>query len=139
MRHRAGISPRFNQGGFYSFTPKNLTSMTMLIKHLRPLFLLLLATLTLTLQAQHVKFKVGGGGDVNPLASEGTHHRQEWYGCACCPSNVARFLPSIGGYVYGTSEEALWVNLFIGGEATMKVGGKKVQVEMRLGVPTIRR
>ena len=61
MRHRAGISPRFNQGGFYSFTPKHLTSMTMLIKHLRPLLLLLLAALTLTLQAQHVKFKVGGG------------------------------------------------------------------------------
>ena len=72
---------------------------------------------------------------VNPLASEGTHHRQEWYGCACCPSNVARFLPSIGGYVYGTSEEALWVNLFIGGEATMKVGGKKVQVEMTTEYP----
>ncbi|MGN0069503.1 MAG: glycoside hydrolase family 127 protein [Prevotella sp.] len=72
---------------------------------------------------------------VNPLSSEGTHHRQAWYGCACCPSNVARFLPSIGGYVYGTSDDALWVNLFIGGEATMQVGGKRVQVEMATGYP----
>lgn len=51
---------------------------------------------------------------VNPLASKGDHHRKEWYGCACCPSQVSRFVPSIGSYIYGTSAGALWVNLYIG-------------------------
>lgn len=51
---------------------------------------------------------------VNPLASDGGHHRQEWYGCACCPSQISRFLPSLGNYIYGTSKEAVWVNLYIG-------------------------
>lgn len=46
---------------------------------------------------------------VNPLESNGDHHRQAWYGCACCPSQISRFLPSIGNYIYGTSDKALWV------------------------------
>lgn len=50
---------------------------------------------------------------VNPLESLGDHHRKAWYGCACCPSQICRFLPSIGNYIYGISKEALWVNLFI--------------------------
>ena len=58
------------------------------------------------------------GGDrffyVNPLESKGDHHRQEWYGCACCPSQLSRFLPSIGNYIYASSDDALWVNLYIG-------------------------
>ena len=37
---------------------------------------------------------------VNPLASAGNHHRQPFFGCACCPTNVVRFMPSIPGYVY---------------------------------------
>lgn len=59
---------------------------------------------------------------VNPLASNGDHHRQEWYGCACCPSQICRFLPSIGNYIYGTSGDAVWVNLYIGGEADVEKG-----------------
>lgn len=54
---------------------------------------------------------------VNPLESEGRHHRKEWYGCACCPSQICRFLPSIGNYIYCSSPDALWVNLFIGNES----------------------
>ena len=51
---------------------------------------------------------------VNPLESKGDHHRQAWYGCACCPSQISRFLPSLGNYLYGTSKQAVWVNLYIG-------------------------
>ena len=56
---------------------------------------------------------------VNPLDSEGRHHRQEWYGCACCPSQMSRFLPSVGGYIYGTSSEAIWVHLYMGNTVTI--------------------
>ncbi|MCQ2143542.1 MAG: glycoside hydrolase family 127 protein [Bacteroidales bacterium] len=53
---------------------------------------------------------------VNPLESDGNHHRQAWYGCACCPSQVCRFIPSIGNYIYARSADALYVNLFISSE-----------------------
>lgn len=59
---------------------------------------------------------------VNPLESKGDHHRQAWYGCACCPSQICRFQPSIGNYIYGLSDDALWINLFIGGTADLGDG-----------------
>ena len=65
------------------------------------------------------------GGDrffyVNPLESKGDHHRQEWYGCACCPSQLSRFLPSIGNYIYASSDDALWVNLYIGNTGQIRI------------------
>lgn len=54
----------------------------------------------------------------NPLQSRGNHHRQDWYDCACCPSNLSRLLASLGGYIYAQSPESLWVNLYVG--STMK-------------------
>lgn len=72
---------------------------------------------------------------VNPLASNGDHHRQAWYGCACCPSQICRFIPSIGNYIYGTSEDALWVNLYIGGTADIAVGGKSLSLSQETRYP----
>jgi len=72
---------------------------------------------------------------VNPLASAGTHHRQEWYGCACCPSQICRFLPSIGNYIYGISKDAILVNLYIGDEATFDVAGKEVTLVQKTDYP----
>jgi hypothetical protein len=72
---------------------------------------------------------------VNPLESNGDHHRQAWYGCACCPSQISRFLPSIGNYIYGVSDKALWVNLFIGNETNVKIDGKDVKINMSTEYP----
>ncbi len=72
---------------------------------------------------------------VNPLESLGNHHRQEWYGCACCPSQICRFLPSIGNYIYGVSDNAIWVNLFIGNTADVKVGKKTVTLTQKTEYP----
>jgi uncharacterized protein len=55
----------------------------------------------------------------NPLAADGTHRRQPWFGCACCPPNVARLLASLPGYFYGASEDAVWVHLYAEGAATV--------------------
>lgn len=49
----------------------------------------------------------------NPLASFGQHERSEWFGCACCPPNVARFLPSMPGYIYARKDDDIYVNLYI--------------------------
>jgi len=62
---------------------------------------------------------------VNPLESEGNHHRQAWYGCACCPSQICRFIPSIGNYIYADSKDARYVNLFISSE----IDGLKMETE----------
>ena len=72
---------------------------------------------------------------VNPLESLGNHHRQAWYGCACCPSQICRFLPSIGNYVYGVSNKAVWVNLYMGNKADVKVGKKQLTLTQETGYP----
>ncbi len=54
----------------------------------------------------------------NPLASEGQHHRQAWFGCACCPPNVARLIASLGSYVYSVAPDGFYVHLYIAGSAT---------------------
>ena len=72
---------------------------------------------------------------VNPLESRGDHHRQAWYGCACCPSQICRFLPSIGNYVYGVSDKALWVNLYMGSQADIKLGKKQVTLKQETDYP----
>lgn len=64
---------------------------------------------------------------VNPLESLGDHHRKPWYGTACCPSNLSRFIPSIGNYIYGTSSRALWVNMFIGNRT--EIDGMRLHME----------
>ncbi len=72
---------------------------------------------------------------VNPLASAGNHHRKPWYGTSCCPSQISRFLPSIGGYIYATSDDCLWVNLYIDSEAKINVSGTEVAVNQDTDYP----
>jgi len=72
---------------------------------------------------------------VNPLESRGTHHRSPWFGCACCPPNVARTLASLGGYAYAASDGALWVNLYIQGAAKAEIGGRAVTMAVRTDYP----
>ncbi len=69
-----------------------------------------------------------GGGFFypNPLESMGQHQRQSWFGCACCPSNICRFLPSLPGYVYAVKDRNAYVNLFLSNSSSLVVGGKKV-------------
>lgn len=79
---------------------------------------------------------------VNPLASSGNHHRQPFFACACCPTNVVRLIPSVPGYVYavragnGALPPELFVNLYIGGLATITLGGdQKVVIRQETRYP----
>lgn len=73
----------------------------------------------------------------NPLSSDGkykfnadgTTTRQPWFGCACCPSNLSRFIPSLPGYLYGVKGNDIYVNLFAGNTSTVSVNGKEVVLE----------
>lgn len=71
----------------------------------------------------------------NPLASKGQHYRREWFGTACCPANIARLVASLGDYVYGVSNDGLWVNLFIGSNTSIKIGKNDVPVSMETNYP----
>ena len=81
----------------------------------------------------------------NPLESMGQHQRQAWFGCACCPSNICRFIPSLPGYIYavkkgekeGRSKElsSVYVNLFLSNKSTLTVDGKKVVLSQTTDYP----
>lgn len=71
----------------------------------------------------------------NPLASAGKYERSKWFDCACCPTNICRFIPSIPGYVYATRGDAVYVNLFVGGRAEFTVGGGDLRIEQETAYP----
>ena len=71
----------------------------------------------------------------NPLESAGQHRRQAWFGCACCPSNICRFIPSVPGYIYAVKDNALYVNLFMPNTLTQKVAGKEITLTQKTGYP----
>jgi hypothetical protein len=71
----------------------------------------------------------------NPLASAGQHSRAEWFGCACCPCNVTRLLPSVLGYVYAVKERSLYVNLFMQNTASVDVEGTKIAIHQTTTYP----
>jgi DUF1680 family protein len=72
---------------------------------------------------------------VNPLASDGAHHRTPWFECPCCPPNVGRILASLGNYLYSTSEQGLWVHFYAQNQASMAVDGQPVQVKLTSHYP----
>ena len=71
----------------------------------------------------------------NPLASNGQFARKPWYGCACCPVNITRFLPSLPGYVYAVKGDKLFVNLFIGNEAGIDIAGHQIKLSQTTEYP----
>lgn len=71
----------------------------------------------------------------NPLASDGGYSRKPWFGCACCPSNISRFIPSLPGYIYAVKDNQVYVNLFLSNKAELKVNKKKVVLEQETGYP----
>lgn len=81
--------------------------------------------------------------EVDPKACGGGNHsvdhvkpvRQGWFGCACCPPNVARLLASLGEYIYSVQGDILYTHLYIGGEAELKVGAGTVKVTQTTNYP----
>lgn len=72
----------------------------------------------------------------NPLADSGRHRRQPWFACACCPPNIARLLASLPGYAYTTSDEGVWIQLYLGGEAELwLVDGTPVRLNVTSALP----
>ncbi len=72
----------------------------------------------------------------NPLESDGSQQRSPWFGCACCPGNLTRFLPSVPGYFYAQSNWTIYVNLFAAGTADVKLpNGRIVNITQQTRYP----
>lgn len=71
----------------------------------------------------------------NPLQSYGQHERSEWFGCACCPPNVARFLPSMPGYIFAQKDNDIYVNLYITSESTFDIAENQLTIAQQSGFP----
>ncbi len=71
----------------------------------------------------------------NPLESHGKNKRSAWFGCACCPSNICRFIPSVPGYVYAQKNDSLYVNLFMNNTATINLRGDQLSIEQVTDYP----
>ena len=69
----------------------------------------------------------------NPLASSGTHGRGP--GLSCCSSNITRLVESLGDYIYAKSDDALWINLFVGNSGSVTIKNRKVQVKQVTNYP----
>lgn len=61
--------------------------------------------------------------------------RSGWFECSCCPTNLARFLPSLPGYIYAQKEQDMYVNLYISGSAELEIAGKPVAVTQQNNYP----
>ena len=71
----------------------------------------------------------------NPLEARKNQQRSPWFSCACCPSNIARFFPSIPGYQYAVRDNQVYVNLFIGGQASLHTTAGNVELTMQTKYP----
>jgi DUF1680 family protein len=72
----------------------------------------------------------------NPLESAGQHRRSPWFGVACCPGNITRFLPSLPGYVYAQQKDTIYVNLFVSSTADIKLdNGQKLRIVQETRYP----
>ncbi len=71
----------------------------------------------------------------NQLASRGGNRRAPWFGCACCPQNLMRFVASLGSYIYAVEKENLYVGLYIANKADVAIQGQNVHLEMTGNYP----
>ncbi len=71
----------------------------------------------------------------NPLESNGSNERAAWFGCACCPGNITRFISSVPGYVYAAGDNQIFVNLFIAGKGVIHLNKRNIQITQETKYP----
>ena len=71
----------------------------------------------------------------NPLSDRGLTDRSDWFDPPCCPTNICRTTTSVGGYLYLTDEENLYINLFMRSESLISFGGRSVTIIQETDYP----
>lgn len=56
--------------------------------------------------------------------------RQRWFDVACCPTNTARTLASLGQYIYASDDKTIYINLFISSSFKTAVSGHDTELLM---------
>lgn len=71
----------------------------------------------------------------NVLANDGSKRRESWFECACCPTNLVRFIPQVPGLIYSHSKTEIFICNYIGSEATMSLGRADVHIKTETEYP----
>ncbi|MCB9876479.1 MAG: glycoside hydrolase family 127 protein [Planctomycetes bacterium] len=72
----------------------------------------------------------------NPLEAQNDHApRSAWFGTACCPSNLARLVPQVAGYLYAQRGAQVFTVLYAASETTLDVGGNQVHLTQQTDYP----
>ncbi|MGF7430879.1 glycoside hydrolase family 127 protein [Thermoanaerobacterium thermosaccharolyticum] len=71
----------------------------------------------------------------NKVKSHVKYTRQPWFGCACCPPNIARLLTSLGKYIYSKRSNEIFVHLFVDSELQDTISGSEVKIKQRTQYP----
>lgn len=78
----------------------------------------------------------------NPLVFDGEQKfnqgavcRSPWFDCSCCPSNLSRFVPSVSGYVYASTDADVYINLFMESQSELHLNGKKLELIQETNYP----
>ena len=71
----------------------------------------------------------------NPAKAHVKPVRQKWFGCACCPPNVARLLTSLGEYIYTSNSNTIYTHLFIGSEASVQLDSRNIKIAQETNYP----
>ncbi|MFT3935076.1 MAG: glycoside hydrolase family 127 protein [Chitinophagaceae bacterium] len=87
---------------------------------------------TNAMQVKQDPVSLGTNGFSSGVSEAG---RSGWFECSCCPTNVARLLPAVPGYMYAQKDDNLYVNLFIAGAADMMIGKTQVGIVQQNNYP----
>jgi DUF1680 family protein len=63
------------------------------------------------------------------------YRRSGWFGCACCPPNLARLMASLGEYLYSLKEDELAVHLYVQGAAKLQIKGQSLKINLETKYP----
>ncbi|MHB0997961.1 MAG: glycoside hydrolase family 127 protein [Armatimonadota bacterium] len=71
----------------------------------------------------------------NPLSSNGSKERVDWFGCCCCPPNVSRTIAMVGDYAYAQSDDTLWINQYIQSDVDVSMRNKNIRMSVKTDYP----
>lgn len=73
----------------------------------------------------------------NPGLSHVRPVRPQWFGCACCPPNLARMIAALGEDLYCVTDDTIYLHLYIANETKLRVGGQDVAVRVESEYPNV--
>ena len=70
-----------------------------------------------------------------PTFNHGSKGRAEWFGCACCPSNLARLIPQVSGYMYSHTDHEIYLGLYGSSQTSIPLAGGEIAIEQKSNYP----